>query len=401
MTAHLQAEQARLSELYGYRILDTPAEKDFDDIAVLAAHLCRTPVALVSFVDDNRQWFKARVGVDIREFPRDSSFCAVAMYGESVMEIPDARLDARFANNPKVVGEPGVRFYAGAPLKSPSGQPIGGLCVVDYEPRVLTTAQGQGLRTLARHVMVELELRRYLRGLDEANRRLRYAEQVKDEFLARVNHELRTPLSSIHGYLETMADDELPPAVTARFMATVRRNSDRLMHVVDDMLLAAQLSSAPPVLDRERTDLTELASRAAATNRPLANAKGLTLLTEADGPVLADVDPTRLAQAIDRLVLNAIKFTGSGTITIGTGTRAGRAVLTVADTGVGMPENDRERLFNAFRRARSAEQAEIQGMGLGLTIVKAIIDSHGATIDIADNVTAGQGTTVTIGLAPA
>jgi signal transduction histidine kinase len=394
--APLDTEQARLRELYGYGVLDTPAERDFDDIAALAAHLCQTPVALVSLVDGARQWFKARVGLDICETSRDTSFCAVAMHGDSVMQVPDTRLDARFADNPFVTGDPYVRFYAGAPLKTPNGMPIGSLCVIDHEPRVLTPAQCQGLRTLARHVMVELELRRYLRGLGEANRRLRHAEQVKDEFLARVNHELRTPLSSIHGYLEALTDEDLPPAVTARFMATIRRNSDRLMRLVDDMLLAAQLTSAPPVLVPERTDLTELANRSAATNRPLASAKGLAVVTEAEGPVPVDADGTRMAQAIDRLVLNAIKFTNSGEITIGTALRGGQAVLTVADTGMGMPLDDRERLFNAFRRSHSAERAEVQGIGLGLTIVKAIIDGHGGTIDIADN--ADQGTIVTIGL---
>ena len=391
----MDGEQARLAQLHAYTVLDTPPEQDFDEIAGLAAQLCQTPIALVSFVDADRQWFKARAGLEVCETPRSDSFCAHAMRHEDVMQVPDALLDPRFATNPLVLGEPHIRFYAGAPLRSAAGAPLGTLCVIDHEPRLLTPTQSAGLATLARHVMVGLELRQHLRtGNDEATRRLERVERVKDEFLSRVTHELRTPLTSIHAYLEALDEDELPPGVSSRFLATIRRNSDRLLRLVDDMMLAAQLRSDAITLEMGPVDLAELAATAVRQNHGLAEAKGLTLRAVAATTVPAYADGARMAQAIDQLVLNAIKFTHRGGITISAALRDGQPTLSVADTGAGMPDDDRERLFRAFRRSAAAEQAEVPGIGLGLTIVKSIIERHGGVVGIESM--PGRGTTVTI-----
>jgi signal transduction histidine kinase len=389
-------ERDRLDALYGYQILDTPPERDFDDITALAAQLCDTPMSAISLVDSDRQWFKARIGLDACETSRDSSFCAHAMHGEDVLVVEDALLNPRFAANPAVVGEPYVRFYAGAPLVSAGGQRLGSLCVIDRRPRRITTNQREGLLILARHVMVQLELRRYGRALEAANQRLLDAERVKDEFLARVTHELRTPLTSIHGYLEVLDEPDLPSGTATKFLSRIRRNSDRLLALVDDMLLAAQFSSGAVNLERRAVDLAALAHSAATQNRPLAEGKGLTITAESAGPVPVHADPVRLAQALDRLILNAVKFTNQGHVAIHAAARGERAVLEVRDTGIGIPAEERVRLFTPFRRASAAECAEVQGVGLGLNIVKAIVDGHGGTVTL-DSET-GHGTTVTITL---
>jgi signal transduction histidine kinase len=390
------AEQARLSALRAYEILDTPADRDFDDIAGLAAQLCGTPIAAISLVDADRQWFKAKVGLDVCQTSRDTSFCARTMYGDDVVQIADARLDADFADNPFVLGEPYIRFYAGAPLVAPGGQPLGTLCVVDRKPGRLTDLQRKGLLVLARHVMVQLELRQYARRMAAANRRLREAEQLRDEFLARVTHELRTPLTSIHGYLEILDEPDLPAETSARFLTTIRRNCERLVTLVDDMLLAAQLRTQAVGLDRQYADLSALVCAAAEQNRALAENKGLTISAQTAGEVPAHVDVARLAQAVDRLVLNAVKFTSDGNIVISAAVRDGRTTLEVRDTGVGFPTEERDRLFAPFRRASTAERAEVQGVGLGLSIVKAIVDGHDGTVTIDS--APGHGTTVTITL---
>jgi signal transduction histidine kinase len=396
MDAVTASEQERLAALYGYQILDTPAERDFDDITALAAQLCDTPKAAISLVDSDRQWFKSRLGLDACETSRDTSFCAHAMHHDDVMVVEDARLDPRFATNPAVLDDPHVRFYAGAPLVSAGGQRLGSLCVIDHRPRRLTATQRDGLLILARHVMVQLELRQYGRALTAANRRLLDAERLKEEFLARVTHELRTPLTSIHGYLEVLDDPELAAGTVSKFLGRIRRNSDRLLALVDDMLLAAQFSSGAVQLDRRAVDLAALARATADQNRPLAEAKGLAISADAAGPVPADADPVRLAQALDRLILNAVKFTTQGHVTIRAYERDERRVLEVRDTGIGIPPEERDRLFTPFRRASAAERAEVQGVGLGLNIVKAIVDGHGGSVTL-DSET-GQGTTVTITL---
>lgn len=167
--ARLWREADRLRALLAYDVLDTPREKDFDDIADLAAAICETPIAVVNLIGDDRQFFKAEVGLGVRETPLDSSFCAKAILEGDFLMVPDATQDARFDCNPLVTGEPKLRFYAGAILKTKDNLPIGTVCVLDYTPRTLTPLQQQTLRVLAQQVMTQLDLRRALR--EQANLR--------------------------------------------------------------------------------------------------------------------------------------------------------------------------------------------------------------------------------------
>ena len=153
-------ERQRLEELSRYAILDSPPEECFDQLTLLAAHICQVPIALISFVDRDRQWFKSAQGLDTQHTPRDQAFCAHTILGTDVLVVEDASADARFADNPLVRGAPGIRFYAGAPLTTPAGEALGSLCVIDREPRVLTGEQLRMLSVLAFQVVQQLELRR-------------------------------------------------------------------------------------------------------------------------------------------------------------------------------------------------------------------------------------------------
>ena len=167
-------EAERLRALDRYAILDTAPEDGFDEVVQLAAALCATPVALITLVDQSRQWFKARLGVTPRETSRMISFCAHAISAtDDVFVVHDARADVRFAQNPLVTGDPHIRFYAGAPLVTPEGHNLGTLCVIDREPRRLTAQQQTALRSLARQVMVQLELRRKVAEKEAAEARTR------------------------------------------------------------------------------------------------------------------------------------------------------------------------------------------------------------------------------------
>jgi GAF domain-containing protein len=165
-----QIEKKRLNVLWQYDVLDSVPEGVFDDLTELAARICEAPIALISLVDENRQWFKSKVGITVSETSRDISFCARAIQQDGLFIIPDATKDARFANNPLVTSDPKIRFYAGAPLVTPDGHALGTLCVIDKVPRELRNEQQQALLVLARHVMTQLELRRHTRELADAHK---------------------------------------------------------------------------------------------------------------------------------------------------------------------------------------------------------------------------------------
>jgi len=183
----------RIKVLWQYEILDTIPEEVFDDLTELAARICEAPIAMITLVDENRQWFKSKVGVTVNETSRDVSFCSHAIEQSDLFIIPDATLDKRFAKNPLVTSDPKIRFYAGAPLITPDGHALGTLCVIDKVPRELRPDQKQALRVLARHVMTQLELRRHSRELTRAHRA---HEEIQGELkkaqaqLAKVRREL-------------------------------------------------------------------------------------------------------------------------------------------------------------------------------------------------------------------
>jgi len=163
-------ETQRLKVLWQYDVLDTVPEEVFDDLTDLAAHICEAPVALISLVDEHRQWFKSRVGISARETSRDISFCAHAILQSGLFIVSDATKDPRFRDNPMVTGQQKVRFYAGVPLKTPDGYALGTLCVLDKKARQLRPEQKRALMVLARHVETQLELRRHAKELAEARK---------------------------------------------------------------------------------------------------------------------------------------------------------------------------------------------------------------------------------------
>ncbi|HTQ97547.1 MAG TPA: GAF domain-containing protein [Candidatus Acidoferrum sp.] len=183
-------EIARLAALNRYAILDSEPEQSFDDLVILAAHICNTPMAMLSLVDENRQWFKSKFGVQVRETSRDTSICAHAIQQKDLFVVPDTLKDDRFRDNSLVTGEPHIRFYAGTPLVNEDGYALGTLCVVDREPRELDPAQKEAISALGRLAMRQMELRLNLQLLKEALNDRTREEHAREMELKRLEEKL-------------------------------------------------------------------------------------------------------------------------------------------------------------------------------------------------------------------
>lgn len=225
-------ERERLAALRSYRILDTEPEKAFDDLALLASQICGTPIALISLVDAERQWFKARVGVSVRETSRDVAFCAHAIRQRGLFIVPDALHDDRFRDNPFVVSDPHIRFYTGAPLITPEGHALGTLCVIDRAPRTLDAGQIEALEALQRQVVAQLELRRNLQELERALSERDRAERERERLLAELREALEgvRKLSALIPLSTACRVNLVIPADTAA-ISTV---TDGVMQLVDE-----------------------------------------------------------------------------------------------------------------------------------------------------------------------
>lgn len=216
-------EAERLQVLRAYDLLDTPSEMALDELAELAACICKAPIALITLVDEGRQWFKSRVRFDVAESERDISFCAHAILEQDFLIVPDARQDVRFRDNPWVTGEPGIRFYAAAPLRTPDGHALGTLCVIDREPREMHPDHQQALQILSRQVMTQFELRRRAREIEAL-------KQAHDQMAATRRQEVSNA-ERIQRDRTRLADAEL---TGRRLLETAEQSRRALLSILED-----------------------------------------------------------------------------------------------------------------------------------------------------------------------
>jgi signal transduction histidine kinase len=371
-------EAARLAALESYDILDTERECAYDDFTMLAAHICDTPIALISLIDRQRQWFKSHIGLDTGHTPREQAFCAHAIVDNRTLVVADATKDERFDDNPLVTGRPDIRFYAGAPLVTGDGYGLGTLCVIDRVPRALSDAQIRALEALSRQLMAHLELRRAMTTLREH-------EDAKKKFAANVSHELRTPLTSIRGALALVLDIEQAVDEDSKELLTAaHRSANRLLSLVNDLLDLEKVGSGELSVQKKPCLLQAVLDRAMETVRPIAADAGVQLnVATSDMQMVADQD--RMAQVVINLLANAVRFSPrGGTVSVGVAPDGDHVHITVDDQGPGVPMQFRDTIFEPFRQVQGSAAHKKGGTGLGLAISHAIVKEHGGRVVVGD-----------------
>jgi signal transduction histidine kinase len=402
-------ESERIRALQEYDILDTAAEEAYDDLAKLASYICGTPIALVSLVDQNRQWFKSKVGIDANETPRELAFCAHAINKpDQPLVIPNALEDERFADNPLVASDPNIRFYAGTPLVTPSGHALGTLCVIDRVPRDLTSEQLESLQTLGRQVISQMELRLKLRHLKETQAQLIHSEKMSSlsQMVAGMAHEINNPAAFIGGnlyHLNEYTQDLLnvihsykkhcpnPPEI----VQDVLENSD-LEFVEEDIikLLESTNIGISRIKDiilslRKFSRLDESHIKKININDAIENVLSILqyrLNATADTPKiniirdyhdlpLVECYPKQLNQvflylldnAIDALQQHSVKIK---IIKISTTTLDHhRIAIRIADNGVGIPQEIKSQVYEPFFTTKLADKK----IGMGLSVSHQVI----------------------------
>lgn len=350
-------ESRRLSALRRFSVLDTDSERAFDDIVQLASKLCEVPVSLISLVDEDRQWFKAKVGLEIDQTPREQAICAHAILQDGIFEIPDTQTDTRSADNPLCIGEDGLRFYAGATLKSADGMPIGTLCVLDYQPRELTDLQREALEVLAKQVMTQLELR----------------ETIAREAILRkeIDHRVKNSLQSVSSFVSLerkAAGDEKAQQV----LASVQQQIETVA------LLHQQIGTGDGGDDIALDDYLGRVVALIARSAP----RGVSLRSSFAPVSVSSKQAAAVAMIVNELAANAIKHSfgdTSGTIAFSGEVQAdGSYRLSCQDNGTGKTESEPSR--------RS---------GLGLSIIRAAVAQLGGVTE-TESSDAGYRTTIIV-----
>ena len=344
-----KTEESRLQTLYDYDVLETSPEPEFDALTELASAICGTPIALISLVDRNRQWFKSKVGLLASETHRDVSFCGHAILESDVFVVENALEDPRFSDNPLVTGDPQIRFYAGAQLRTESGEAIGTLCVIDSEPKSFSPEKRRALATLAGMVIAQLDLKRRNRQLSEAldlieGQKLTLLHQSKmsalGEMAGGIAHEINNPLAIIAGYVNRI-----------EFLQTF----DLSTIVLDSLELCRE------GLRTKNIDLR---------------------VSLPKGPITTECRPSQISQILVNLVQNARDAIQERSeprwISITLSRNGPHTTLTVEDSGPGVPEHLQTKILQPFFTTKEPGR----GTGLGLSISSTLAKSNRARLGL-------------------
>ena len=368
-------ETERQSTLDQLRVLDTEASDRFDDLALVASELLGVPIAAISLVDRDRQWFKAELGLGVSQTPRSVSFCGHAILTPEPFVIPDALADHRFAGNPLVVGDPCIRSYVGIPISINNSDPVGTLCAIDTEPREFTPGQIRALQALANQVEHQLSMELTLRSLEDANTKL-------EQFSALASHDLRSPLRGVQSLVEFLredCDDSLDD-VAQRHLDGIVDRASRMETLIDDLISYARLPSTAmhcrmtpirDILDDLVCDLDM--SRVASVH------------VTVDPSIHATSMPfVEASMCLRNLIGNGFKHNTHDepvvTVDVSLDPSQRTLIIVVGDNGPGIPAEYHHQLFEPFKRFQTDPSKT--GSGIGLAIVDQVVRNYGGSVAV-------------------
>ena len=371
-------ERERLRSLRSYNVLDTDAEDSYDDIVQIAASICQSPIALVTMVDENRCWFKANLGLEgATEAPRDIAYSTLVL--DNPLEptiIEDAWADDRFKDKPLATAEPPMRFFCGTPLVNEDGFVLGSLCIIDHVPRKMSEQQISAMKTLARQVVNQMELRKKMKEVDHLNEKLRDAYKEMEKFSYSISHDLKAPLRTIEGYSEILMEDFMDSLdeEAQEYLGRIQSSTRHMRVLIDSILDLSRIGRKP--INRDKIDMSTLAQEI----YDLLDVPDNCSINVQLG--LKAVGDTELVRTLlQNLLDNAVKYSSKvdcPEVSFGrTETERGPAFF-VRDNGSGFDPKYQDKMFDLFQRLH--KQSDFTGTGIGLSMVKKVVEKHGGEI---------------------
>ncbi|MDQ1165427.1 signal transduction histidine kinase/DNA-binding NarL/FixJ family response regulator [Flavobacterium sp. SORGH_AS 622] len=388
-------ELQRLAALKRYNILDTLPDHAFDDATKLVSYICGVPIAHISFIDENRQWFKSEIGIGASEVPREISFCRYTIMESKMVEINDTHLNDRFKNDPNVTGGFNVRFYAGVPLTTPDGYNIGTLCAIDHVTKELNDNQRNALSIIAKHVIAQLELGTKNAQLDAQKKIAEKAVLARDSFVANMSHEIRTPLNAVIGFTDLLAQTDLDD-VQREYIESVQIAGENLLLIVNDILDLSKIESGNLAIDSEPFNLKKTLKHVYDLLKVKRQKEvEFNLFLDAEMPDVVVGDQGRLNQILVNLIGNSLKFTNEGEVTVSVKkieeTEDNYTLkFSVKDTGIGIQKNKLTTIFERFTQGEESTTRTYGGTGLGLNIVKQLIELQNGEIKVKSELNRGS-----------
>ncbi len=388
-------ESLRLEALKEYNILDTLSEKDYEDITLLAATICKTPVSLITFIDEDRQWFKSHYGTLKTETKKEYSFCAHALNSpKEALIVEDSREDKRFADNPLVKGDPYVIFYTGMPLVTPGGFALGTLCVIDHQPRKLSSEQINALEILSKQVVTLLEMRKSNITLQKTKDELEIRNKELEQFASVVSHDIKSPLSGIAMANQILNEQfsEILGKEGCDVLNVSKRSADKIQALVDGIL--SYYKGGEHSADVQQFNITEFFESILSL---LPASKKYELEYPRNGANVT-MNKTQLEQIFGNLINNSVRYNTKEVIKIEISFSEApqQYFFSISDNGIGIAKENQEKIFTLFTTISSKALEGKAGYGIGLSTVKKIVERNGGiiTLDSAP----GKGTKVSFNI---